>query len=242
MPADGPSHDAEADGDGGTGDRSHQLPPAGDQRSRDAGHGGREDDVDAQPAGIRDVLAAEEADQVGGEPHGHDERGRDPVPTDIGPTEAPEVRQGQPEGLVGQDVGHRRALDAAPTRQPWRQRCRVQDVPCVEEGGQQQDGRPRDASGDQADGGELGRSGQHEGAHRQHLDQRVVRGPGGQPVDQAEGDGRDREPGRVQDQAAPSRPQRQPAGLSGGSFGRRCRRRCRRHAARARIRPRGVGP
>ena len=76
----------------------------------------------------------------------------------------------------------------------------------IEQARQQDHARPRQTGGDVADGRELGGAGEHDHAHRDRFDRREPGLAGGQPVDEAEADRRDRDPGAVGEQLPSARP------------------------------------
>ena len=125
--------------------------------------------------------------------------------------------------------------------QPRRQRRRVEEVAGVEQGGQQDDPRPGQAARDVADGGELGGAGEDDEAHRHRLDDREAGLASGQPVDEPEADGRDRDPDRVGRESPAARPRSRARRCRGAvtslSAGRSCRR-----SRRRRPRARGARP
>jgi hypothetical protein len=187
-------------------DGGDQLAPTGDQPDGQADHRGREDDVDAEPSRVRDLRAQGHAGQRGQVPR--DERRpdrRDPVPAFIGPPETPEVGDRQREGLVGQEVGHDRPPPESHLAQPRRQGGGVEQVPGVEQRGQEDDPGPRQPARDVADGRKLGRSREDDRAHGHRLDHGEARLASGEPIDEAEARGRHADPDRVGDEppAAP---------------------------------------
>ena len=109
-------------------------------------------------------------------------------------------RQG--ERLVRQDVRHQRAAGRGHVAQPRREGRRIEEVAGVDERRQQDDRGPGEAAGDVADGGELGRAGEDDDAHRDGFDGRQAGALSGQPVDEAEGEGGDRDPDAVDDEPA----------------------------------------
>ena len=128
-----------------------------------AGHRGREDDVEPERDGSA-IWPPRTTPASVATFHGmnvDDDRG-DPVAADVGPADPPEVGDRQRERLVGQDVGHDRPLPARPVAQPRRERGRVEEVAGVEERRQEDDAGQAEPAGDVADGRELGGAGEDE--------------------------------------------------------------------------------
>ncbi len=95
------------------------------------------------------------------------------------------------ERLIGQQVGHHGATDQRHTGQVRRECRGIQQMPRVQETGEEHDARPGQAAGDVADSRELGRTAEHDDAHRQHFDRGEAGFPGREAVDEPEADRRD---------------------------------------------------
>ena len=122
------------------------------------GHGGRKDHVEPEGNRVGDRAAEQDPRdrrEVPGDEHG--DHGRDPVAGDVDAADPLEVRGRQGERLVGEDVGHRRSLGQRDVADARGQRRAVQEVAKVQEEREDDDREPREAGGDVADGGELGR-------------------------------------------------------------------------------------
>ena len=217
QPDRGPDHATRDDPDGQTRreghddrdprahDRRDELAPAGDQPDRQADHRGREDDVDPEARRVRDPATQERPGERRQVPRDERRPDRgDPVAALVGPADALEVGHRERVRLVGEEVRHEGASGDRDAPQPRRERGRVQQVPGVEQRGQEQDPGPGEARRDVADRGELGGPREHDDAHRHRLDEGEAGFAGGQPVDEPEADGRDRDADRVGCQPAPA--------------------------------------
>ena len=96
------------------------------------------------------------------------------IPRARHPLEVPD-REG--ERLVGQQMGHHGAAPERHATEPWRERCRIQQVARVEQEGEQDDSRPGEAGRDVPDGRELCGAGEDDRAHRHRLDRGEARLP-----------------------------------------------------------------
>ena len=159
--------------DGGPDDRGGQFASPGDEPRRQPDHGRGEDDVDTQPRRIGDLAAQDHAAQRREVPRDeHEADGAQPVPAFVGPTEPSEVRDGEGECFVGQEVRHHAAPCHWNVAQPRAHRRRIEHVPGVEQRREDQDRRPGDPARDVPDRRELGRAGEGDRAHRHRVDDR----------------------------------------------------------------------
>ena len=130
----------------------------------------------------------------------------DPVARDVDPADPVEVGRRERERLVGEDVGHRRPLEERDVAQPRRERRAVEQVAGVEEEREHDDRQPRQPGRDVAHGGELGRAGEGDDAHRARLEQRVAGVTRRQPEHEGEADRGGRDARGIEDGAACGRP------------------------------------
>ena len=87
----------------------------------------------------------------------------------------------------------------------------------VEQEGQEQDAGPREAARDVADRRELRRPGEDDRAERHRLDRREPGVAGGQPEDEPEARGRDRDPERLAEEPAAAGGERRLVARRGGA-------------------------
>ena len=206
MPTDGLLRSATTTPTPGTDDRSHELSAAGDQADREPDHGGRKDDVDAEERRIRDLRADEHARERREDP-------REEVGADRRRSSSPARRAGRRRRKCAIDRANASSVEqvrhhgAAPERHVPQPRCeggRVEQVAGIEQGRQQDDPWPGQATHDVPDCRELRRAGEDDRAHRDGFDGREARLPRRQAVDEPEPDGRDGDPERIHDQPSPA--------------------------------------
>ena len=171
RPSVGLTNSAQRDADPRSGERGNQLTPARDQPDGQPDHRGREDDVDAETAGLGDRPARVHPGERGEVPWDERRAERaDPVAGLVRPPEPPEVRERHGESLVGEEVGHHRAARPRDVGQPRPQGRGVEQVAGIEQEGEQRDRGPGEPRGHVADRRELGGPGEHDRAHHHGLE------------------------------------------------------------------------